>query len=82
MADIAWIYDANDRLLNAGNITYAYDAFGNTAHGLGSSPNPYQFNGQANDGTGLYFLRARYYNPGDGRFLSQDPLIGSEADYS
>ena len=25
--------------------TYAYDAFGNTTHGLGSSPNPYQFNG-------------------------------------
>ena len=60
--------------------SYAYDAFGNTAHGLGSSPNPYQFNGQSNDGTGLYFLRARYYNPGDGRFLSQDPLMGSEAD--
>ncbi len=60
--------------------TYAYDAFGNTSHGLGSSPNPYQFNGQANDGTGLYFLRARYYNPGDGRFLSQDPLMGSDSD--
>ena len=60
--------------------TYAYDAFGNTQHGLGSSPNPYQFNGQALDSTGLYFLRARYYNPGDGRFLSQDPLMGSDSD--
>ena len=60
-------------LTNASGIvtdTYAYDAFGNTTHGLGSSPNPYQFNGQALDSTGLYLLRARYYNPGDGRFLS------------
>ncbi len=43
------------------DIAWTYDAFGNTVHGLGSSPNSYQFNGQSNDGTGLYFLRARYY---------------------
>jgi len=29
------------------------------------------------DGTGLYYLRARYYDPSVGRFLSQDPILGS-----
>lgn len=26
------------------------------------------------DGTGLYYLRGRYYHPGTGRFLSEDPI--------
>ena len=29
---------------------------------------------------GLYYLRARYYNPLTGRFLSRDPLNGKIAD--
>ena len=29
---------------------------------------------------GLYYLRARYYNPATGRFLSRDPLDGHEWD--
>jgi RHS repeat-associated protein len=29
---------------------------------------------------GLYYLRARYYNPATGRFLSRDPLAGDPAD--
>jgi RHS repeat-associated protein len=29
---------------------------------------------------GLYYLRARYYNPATGRFLSRDPLEGSAND--
>jgi len=60
--------------------TYTYDAFGNTSHQSGSSTNAYLFNGQARDRSGLYFLRARYYNPADGRFMSQDPLSGSPDD--
>jgi len=34
----------------------------------------YQFTGRENDGTGLYFYRARYYQPGFQRFISQDPI--------
>ena len=41
----------------------------------GSSANPYQYTGQYQDAaTGLYQLRARYYQPGDGRFLSRDRM--------
>ena len=29
---------------------------------------------------GLYYLRARYYNPATGRFLSRDPLDGDPTD--
>jgi RHS repeat-associated protein len=60
-----------------GNITteYTYDPFGNvTASGsLPITTNPYQFTGRENDGTGLYYYRARYYSPVFHRFLSQDP---------
>lgn len=42
---------------------------------VGSSVgNPYLFTGRLYDGaTSLYYMRARWYNPSDGRFLSQDP---------
>ncbi len=39
-----------------------------------SSANSTEFTGRENDGTGLYYLRARYYSPAIGRFISQDPL--------
>ena len=40
----------------------------------GASVNPYRYTGQQFDAlTGLYSLRARYYDPALGRFLSRDP---------
>jgi RHS repeat-associated protein len=51
---------------------YTYDPFGNTTM-TGSSANPYQYTGREDDGTGLYYYRARYYNPEIGRFISEDP---------
>jgi RHS repeat-associated protein len=53
--------------------SYTYEPFGNTAIS-GTSANTYQFTGRENDGTGLYFNRARYYNPQIGRFISEDPI--------
>jgi RHS repeat-associated protein len=52
---------------------YAYEPFGNTTVTSGSSTNPYEYTGRENDGTGLYYYRARYYSPTTMRFLSEDP---------
>jgi RHS repeat-associated protein len=55
--------------------TYSYDVFGTPTHATGSSGNPFQFAGQQTDAdSGLQYLRARYYDPSTGRFLSEDPV--------
>lgn len=53
---------------------YTYEPFGATAASGTTNPNPIQFMGRENDGTGLYFYRARYYDPQRQRFVSADPL--------
>ena len=53
---------------------YTYEPFGNTTVSGPPSANPYQYTGRENDATGLYFHRARYYNPTFQRFISEDPL--------
>ncbi len=51
---------------------YVYSEFGEPA---GGSFLPYQFAGYRYDNeTGLYYVRARYYSPGLGRFLQPDPI--------
>ena len=52
--------------------TYSYEAFGKTTI-TGTSSNPFQYTGRENDGTGLYYHRARYYSPSVERFISEDP---------
>ena len=53
---------------------YAYDAFGQVAISGEMSDNPFQYTGRENDGTGLYYYRARYYSPELQRFVSEDPI--------
>lgn len=63
-------------LSNSSGVTatsYMYEPFGKNSTS-GASSNPFQFTGRENDGTGLYYYRARYYNPQLGRFLNEDPL--------
>ena len=55
------------------NTSYTYEPFGNVTV-FGTNSSPYQFTGRENDGTGLYFYRARYYSPTYQRFVSQDPI--------
>jgi RHS repeat-associated protein len=61
---------------NNGSIatSYTYQPFGATTTGGSANGNSYEFTGRENDGTGLYFSRARYYNPTFQRFVSQDPI--------
>ncbi len=54
--------------------TYTYDPFGNTTISGEASDNPFQYTGRENDGTGLYYYRARYYSPDLQRFISEDPI--------
>jgi RHS repeat-associated protein len=54
---------------------YAYDAWGNLLSESGTVENPFRYTGREWDAeAGLYYLRARYYAPTLGRFLSRDPL--------
>jgi RHS repeat-associated protein len=59
--------------------TYDYDAFGNKINSTGTTPNSYMYRGEYFDSDlGLYYLRARYYNPLTGRFMSRDPWNGNQ----
>jgi RHS repeat-associated protein len=59
--------------------SYTYDAFGNDSPPSPPPPpssvtNPFRYTGRELDSeTGLYYYRARYYDPSVGRFLSEDP---------
>ncbi len=65
-----------------GNVTvsYTYDSFGNLIASTGTSDNTYDFTGQQQFGEAdeLAFLRARYYDPRIGRFISRDPRLSIE----
>jgi RHS repeat-associated protein len=55
--------------------TYTYDSFGKLTASTGTLTNPFQYTGREFDSeTGLYFYRARYFDPPTGRFLSEDPI--------
>ena len=56
--------------------TYFYTPFGEVANSSGLISQPFLFNGKYGvmfDDNGLYYMRARYYNPEIGRFISEDP---------
>jgi RHS repeat-associated protein len=54
--------------------TYTYNAFGVTT-ATGTTPNRFRYTGREWDSeTGLYYYRARYYDPSVGRFISEDPI--------
>jgi RHS repeat-associated protein len=55
-------------------ISYTYEPFGKTTATGASNTNPFQYTGRENDGTGLYYYRARYYQPALQRFISEDPI--------
>jgi RHS repeat-associated protein len=75
---------SSTRLLSdiSGTITdtYIYDAYGLLLDSTGSTSNPYLYRGEQYDPElKAYYLRARYYQPGIGRFVTTDPVEGSRS---
>ncbi|WP_379147446.1 polymorphic toxin-type HINT domain-containing protein [Paenibacillus sp. sgz500992] len=57
--------------------TYSYDEWGNITSQTEGIPNSFKYAGEIYDEeTGLYYLRARYYDPSIGRFLNEDTVEG------
>jgi RHS repeat-associated protein len=64
-----------------GKVTdrYQYSAYGEILSSSGNTDTPFLYNGRdgvMTDTNGLYYMRARYYNPEIRRFVSQDILLG------
>jgi RHS repeat-associated protein len=62
-----------------GNVTdtYSYFAFGEILNRTGSTENEWTYTGEAFDpNLGFIYLRARWMNPENGRFVSVDPFEG------
>jgi RHS repeat-associated protein len=62
-----------------GDVTdsWTYSAFGYVVGRTGSTENMFTYTGeQWNPNAGFYYLRARWYDPGNGRFTSTDPYPG------
>jgi len=57
-------------------LTQSYAPYGETVSSVGTGASVYQFTGESRDANGLTYLRARYYNSGNGRFLSRDTWNG------
>ncbi|HPR93722.1 MAG TPA: RHS repeat-associated core domain-containing protein, partial [Syntrophomonadaceae bacterium] len=60
-----------------GTVTtsYLYDAFGIEQEPQPNDPNPFRYCGEYLDKeSGNVYLRARYYDPETGRFISEDPI--------
>jgi RHS repeat-associated protein len=54
--------------------SYAYEPYGAMSWSGAASSNSRTFTGREDDGTGLMYYRARYYDPANGRFISEDPI--------
>jgi RHS repeat-associated protein len=53
---------------------YSYEPFGTSSVSGTSSSSEFGYTGREDDGTGVYYYRARYYHPVLQRFLSEDPI--------
>ncbi|MGC7878065.1 RHS repeat-associated core domain-containing protein [Desulforudis sp. 1031] len=65
-----------------GSVTdrYQYAPYGELVGHEGTSDTPFLYNGRdgvMTDANGLYYMRARYYNPQVHYFLSKDTLLGN-----
>ena len=66
---------------DSGTITdiYSMTPFGRMIEQTGTTENPFIYGGMTgamHEGSGLYYMRARYYDADSARFLSRDPVKG------
>jgi RHS repeat-associated protein len=64
----------------SGNVTdiWTYSAFGEIVSRTGTTENAFTYTGEQWDpNAGFYYLRARWYSPENGRFISVDPDAGN-----
>ena len=57
-------------------LTQSYAPYGDVVSSIGASQTSYAFTGESRDANGLTYLRARYYNSDNGRFISRDTWAG------
>ncbi len=60
--------------------TFTYGPYGEQCGRTGKTRTPFLYNGRygvETDNNGLYYMRARYYNPDIKRFINQDVIQGS-----
>ncbi len=69
--DVVQLTDSTGALVK----DYTYDAFGVEQNADDTDTNPFRYCGEQFDAeTGDYYLRARNYTPGTGRFTQEDPI--------
>lgn len=69
---IIWVVDAATSNIEA---QYEYDSYGGLTQVAGSLQQPYGYTGREFDTeSGLYYYRARAYDPTKGMFLQSDPI--------
>ena len=78
--DVTGILNSDGALV----VSYTYDAWGNQLSCTGDDAatlgtyNPLRYRGYVYDqGTGLYYLQSRYYNPEIGRFINADAFAAT-----
>jgi RHS repeat-associated protein len=57
----------------ATSAEFTYEPYGKNTK-TGSGDTPFRYTGRDDDGTGLYYYRARYYHPQLARFVAEDPI--------
>ena len=81
LGSIRRLTDASGAVVNS----YDYDTYGRMQTIVEGVTNPFGYTGRERDPeSGLYYNRARYYDPQAGRFISSDPLplIDSSSQYA
>jgi RHS repeat-associated protein len=53
---------------------YSYEPYGKGTRSGAGTTNSQTYTGREDDGTGVYYYRARYYSPINSRFIAEDPI--------